>query len=103
VIENGDENMNDEKSPHILNYRVFAYVLMLLLGLTGVTVGISYIDLGKLNVWVALLIASLKASLVLLFFMHLKYESRTIKISFISTVLVLAVMISFTFWDVAFR
>ena len=95
--------MNDEKIPHILNYRVFAYVLMLLLVLTGVTVGISYIDLGKLNVWVALLIASLKASLVLLFFMHLKYESRTIKISFISTVLVLAVMISFTFWDVAFR
>jgi cytochrome c oxidase subunit 4 len=95
--------MNDETTPHILSYRVFAYVLMLLLVLTGVTVGISYLDLGKLNVWVALLIASLKASLVLLFFMHLKYESRIIKISFISTVLVLAVMISFTFWDVAFR
>ncbi len=95
--------MNDETTPHILNYRVFAYVLMLLLVLTGVTVGMSYLDLGKLNVWVALLIASLKASLVLLFFMHLKYESRMIKISFISTVMVLAVMISFTFWDVAFR
>ena len=95
--------MNDENTPHILNYRVFAYVLILLLALTGVTVGVSYLDLGKLNVWVALLIASLKASLVLLFFMHLKYESRVIKVSFISTVLVLAVMISFTFWDVAFR
>ena len=95
--------MNDENTPHILNYRVFAYVLILLLALTGVTVGVSYLDLGKLNVWVALLIASLKASLVLLFFMHLKYETRIIKVSFISTVLVLAVMISFTFWDVAFR
>lgn len=95
--------MNDNKTPHILRYRVFAIVLLLLLALTVVTVSVSYINLGKLNVWVALLIASLKSSLVLLFFMHLKYESRVIKVSFISTVVVLAVMISFTFWDVAFR
>ncbi len=95
--------MSNENIPHTLGYRAFATVLILLLALTGVTVGMSYIDLGKLNVWAALLIASLKSTLVLLFFMHLKYESRVIKISFISTVLVLAVMISFTFWDVAFR
>lgn len=95
--------MHDQDSPHILSYKTLALVLALLLVLTGVTVGISYVDLGKLNVWIALLVASTKSTLVLLFFMHLKYESRVIKASFISTVIVLAVMISFTFWDIAFR
>ncbi len=95
--------MSEENTAHIIQYRVLSFVLMLLLILTGVTVGSSYIDLGRLNVWAALLIASTKASLVLLFFMHLKYESRLIKYSLISTVIVLGVMISFIFWDVAFR
>lgn len=93
--------MND--SAHITEYKTFALILGLLFILTGITVGASYINLGHLNVWVALLIASTKSTLVLLYFMHLKYESGVIKWSFISTVIVLAVMISFTFWDVAFR
>jgi cytochrome c oxidase subunit 4 len=71
--------------------------------LTGITVGASYIDLGKFNVWVALGIASTKASLVLLIFMHLKFEGRALILSFLSTVFFLAIMIGFTFWDVAFR
>ena len=95
--------MNDKHSQHSLSYTSLALVLAGLLTLTGLTVGVSYIDLGKLNVWVALLVASAKSTLVLLFFMHLKYETRVIKVSFVSTVIVLAVMISFTFWDVAFR
>jgi len=48
-------------------------------------------------------VASSKATLVLLFFMHIKYEGMVIKVSFISTMFFLAIMISFTFWDVAFR
>jgi cytochrome c oxidase subunit 4 len=53
---------------------VFAALLLL----TVVTVLVSYIDLGAGNVVVALLIASAKASLVALFFMHLKGESRLV-------------------------
>lgn len=49
-----------------------------LLLLTVVTVLVSYVDLGLWNVVVALLIASAKASLVALFFMHLKGESRLV-------------------------
>ncbi len=78
-------------------------VLVSLLILTGITVGVSYIDMGFFNVPVALLIASTKATIVLLFFMHLKYEGLAIVVSFTSTVLVLMIMIGFTFWDVAFR
>lgn len=88
---------------HLMSYTKLAYVLTALLVMTGITVGVSYLDLGFFNVPVALGIACLKVSLVLLFFMHLKYEGKAIKISFISTVCFLAVMIGFTFWDVAFR
>ncbi len=80
-----------------------SWILGGLVLLTAVTVGVSYIDWGFLNVPIALFVASSKATLVLLFFMHIKYEGMVIKVSFISTMLVLAFLISFTFWDVAFR
>lgn len=86
-----------------MSYTKLGLVLLALLVLTGVTVGVSYMDMGVLNVPIALGIACLKVSFVLLFFMHLKYEGRAISISFISTITFLAVMISFTFFDVAFR
>ncbi len=88
---------------HLLSYRFLARILGALFVLTGITIAVSYIDLGTLNVPVALAIASLKVSLVLLYFMHLRYEGRAIIISFLSTVCFLAIMIGFTFWDVAFR
>lgn len=52
------------------------YIALLLL--TGVTVLVSYVDLGLMNVVVALLIASVKASLVALFFMGLMKEDRLV-------------------------
>lgn len=95
--------METHEQPHILSYGTLALVLGMLLVLTGVTVAVSYFHMGFWNVPVALTIASLKASLVLLFFMHLKYEGPIIRYSFLSTVVFLAIMIGFTFWDVAFR
>ncbi len=95
--------MEKEYVQHVTSYTTLAYVLGILLLLTGVTVGVSYFDLGFFNVPVALLIASTKVTFVLLYFMHLKYEGPIIRYSFISTALFLAIMIGFTFWDVAFR
>jgi cytochrome c oxidase subunit 4 len=95
--------MKTDEPIHIVPYKLQFFVLVGLLILTGVTVGVSYIDLGKLNVWIALLVASTKATLVILFFMHLKYENKIIIFSFISTIIFLGIMISFIFWDVAFR
>ena len=61
---------------HSLRTGVAVFVVLLLL--TAVTVLVSYVDLGLWNAVVALLIASVKASLVALFFMHLKGESRLV-------------------------
>ncbi len=58
--------------------RTYVAVFAALLLLTVVTVLVSYVDLGLLNVVVALLIASVKATLVALFFMHLKGENRLV-------------------------
>lgn len=95
--------MDNQEKHHILSFTQLGMVLALLLVLTGVTVGVSYIDLGFFNVPIALAIACTKVSFVLLFFMHLKYEGRVINISFISTVLVLVLLIGLTFFDVAYR
>lgn len=94
--------MEQEKT-HILSYGTLFSILLILLALTGFTVFISRIDLGALNIWVALIVASVKASFVLLYFMHLKYEGMLIKSSFLATVGFLAVLIGFLFWDIAFR
>ncbi len=95
--------MEHKQEQHIIGYKTLIYVLFLLFGLTGITVGVSYLDLGRLNVWLALVIATIKGAFVLFFFMHMKYEGRALRWSFLGTVFFLGIMISFTFWDVAFR
>ncbi|MBT4288293.1 MAG: caa(3)-type oxidase subunit 4 [Deltaproteobacteria bacterium] len=95
--------MNQKQQAHGISYGTLLSVLTTLLALTAITVYASQIDMGALNIWVALLIASTKASLVLMFFMHLRYESGLLKYTFTITVFTLAIIIGLTFWDVAFR
>jgi cytochrome c oxidase subunit IV len=63
-------------SEHIVSAKLYYAIWITLLILTGVTAGIAFIDLGPFNTIVALVIATLKAVLVILFFMHLKYSSE---------------------------
>jgi len=95
--------MTREKAHKELSYRFLLLVLMALFALTALTVGASTLNLGALNVWLALVIAATKASLVLLFFMHLKYEAMVLKLSFLATFGFLAIIIGFIFLDIAFR
>ena len=59
---------------HVVPLPVLFAVLGTLLVMTFVTVAVSWLDFGRFNLWIALGIAVFKASLVLLFFMHLKYD-----------------------------
>ena len=95
--------MEPQENQHILSYTKLALILGVLLVLTGITVAVSYLDLGFFNVPLALTIACTKVTFVLLFFMHLKYEGPIINLSFVGTISFLFIMIGFTFWDVAFR
>lgn len=91
------------KKGHGTGYGVYAAVFAALLVLTGATVAVSYIDLGLWNVAVALLIASVKASLVALFFMHLRHEGRLVWTFALVPVLFLLLIIGGTLSDTMFR
>ena len=63
---------------HVLPLRVYFGVFAALLVGTALTTWVSTVDLGKLNDVVALAIAGTKATLVLLYFMHVRYSSKLI-------------------------
>jgi cytochrome c oxidase subunit 4 len=65
---------------HIVPVRTYVVIFLALIVLTWVTTAIAFIDLGPFNVYVALTIAVIKATLVVLFFMHVKYSERVTKI-----------------------
>ena len=71
--------MSDHAEHHIVPKSVYFLVFAALIALTWVTAIVSTIDLGPLNIYVALSIAIFKASLVVLFFMHVKYGTRLTK------------------------
>ena len=73
------EHSSSEHSEHIVPVRVYILVFLTLIVMTWVTAFVSTIDLGRMNVFVALSIAVFKASLVILFFMHVKYGTRLTK------------------------
>lgn len=84
-------------------YRTYIIVWISLLILTAVTWGVSYVNLGMGNVAVALIIASVKAALVALFFMHLRYEKRLVWAFALVPLFFLALIIFGTLSDTMFR
>lgn len=66
---------------HIVTPFQYGLVFITLLVFTGITVGAAYVDLKWANPVIALAIACFKAVVVILFFMHVKYQSRLIKMT----------------------
>lgn len=95
--------MSEHDKGHILGYSTLTAVWLALLVLTAVTVAISRVDMGALNIWVALAVASVKSALVIFFFMHMKYENNIFRIFLLVALVTLAVFIGFTFFDVLYR
>ena len=89
---------------HIQEKKVYLFVLLALLALTVVTVGVTRVDFGTtLNMVVAMAVASAKALLVMLFFMHLKYENKFVKIYAVFPFILLALLMGGIFIDNPFR
>ena len=83
--------------------RTYFIVYAALVVLTVATVLVSYVNLGLMNVIVALMIASVKASLVALFFMHLKSEDRLVWGFALVPIVFLALIIFGTLVDTMLR
>ncbi len=93
----------DHNEAHVTSYRLYGIILVVLLFLTTITVLATWFDAGAFSVGVALFIACIKAVLVLLFFMHLKFDNLVIKLFAGMVFLLLAIMIVITFFDYLFR
>ena len=88
---------------HVVSLRTYLLVFGGLLALTATTVGVSFVELGPWHVLVALLIATAKATLVVLFFMHALHSSRLVWMVIVSAVLFLGILLSQTFADYVSR
>jgi len=84
---------------HVVPLPVLFGVLGTLLVMTFVTVAASWLDFGRLSLWIALGIAVFKASLVLLFFMHLKYDKPFNAIVIIVSMALVALFIAIALTD----
>jgi cytochrome c oxidase subunit 4 len=84
---------------HAVPRRILLSVYFTLLVLTGVTWAVSRVDLGQANIWIALAIAFVKASIVALYFMHLRWDSPFNGIVIIAAFFFVALFIGISMLD----
>ena len=84
---------------HIVSPTVYIIIFASLLVCTGVTVGAAFIDMGIFNPMIALAIACFKAGLVFLWFMHVKYSSRLVKMTLAAGFFTFLALITMTLSD----
>jgi cytochrome c oxidase subunit 4 len=91
-------------SEHIVYPRVYITIFCVLMAGTGLTVLAAFQDFpGPLNAVVALTIAVVKATLVVLYFMHVRYSSRLIWLVIAAALFWLAIMFALTISDYSTR
>jgi cytochrome c oxidase subunit IV len=83
---------------HITSRGIYVAVFIALMTLTALTVGVTYLDLGEANLFVALGIAVTKALLVVMFFMGLRWSSRLVHVTVMTAILFLGLLFG-TFGD----
>lgn len=89
----------EHQEVHIVGPKVYLTVFAALIVLTFVTTGVAFIDLGIFNPIIALAIACIKASIVVLFFMHIRYSSRLLKMTVIAGLFTFFLLITLTSTD----
>lgn len=87
-------------SEHIVSIKIYGAIFLALMAGTALTVWAGLRDFpGQLNVIIALTIAVIKATLVVLYFMHVRYSSKLIWVVFASALFWLAILFALTFSD----
>ena len=83
----------------IVPQKTYIYVFLSLIGLTALTTGVAYVDLGPFNTMVALAIAFSKMMLVILFFMNVRHSGGLVRIIIVAAFFWFALLIAFTMSD----
>lgn len=94
---------NHEEKQHIVPYRTFILVLVALLVFTFTSIGVTHYKLGPFTVVAALVLASMKTTLVLFYFMHLKFDVRMFAILVVAVLMLIGVVMFITFLDYLYR
>ncbi len=89
--------------PHIASVKFYLGIFAALIFFTLLTVGVSYVHLGPANLAVAIAISSTKATLVVLFFMHLRHDNKFNALIFVSSLLFIGVFFAYTMNDTSHR
>ena len=90
-------------SEHIVSPKLYVVIFLALMAGTTITVWAAYQNFSMFNIVIALGIATIKATLVILFFMHGKYSSRRTKLVIVSGFFWLAIMLGLTIADYSTR
>jgi cytochrome c oxidase subunit 4 len=100
----GAIKMSEESQTDYVSYKKYAFIWLLLLVLLGLTIAVVKLNLlEQYSVTGSIFIASVKAGLVLMYFMHLKSEGWLIKGMLLLAVGTLTLIIALTFSDVWYR
>ena len=97
--ETGSHGSGHDHAPHAVPLWILVAVWAVLMILTFATVAVTRVDLGWLNIWIALLIALVKAGLVALYFMHLRWDSPFNAVVLIAALLFVVLFISLALID----
>jgi cytochrome c oxidase subunit 4 len=84
---------------HIVPLKMYFLIFGALLAMTALTIQVAFLDLGNLNIYMAMTIAVIKALLVVLFFMHLRYSSSLTKLFVSAGILWFAILVALTTSD----
>ena len=103
MSEQNEKAKHDEHAHHIVSPKVYVAILFALLVGTATTVWASYIDLGIFNPIIALAIACTKATLVVLFFMHVKYGTKLTKLTVVAGIFTFLCLVAMTLADYSSR
>ncbi len=90
-------------SEHIVSPKIYVMIFLSLIAGTGLTVWAAFQNFGPFNIVIALAIASFKATLVVLYFMHARYSPRRTHLVIVSSVFWLAIMLALTLSDYTTR
>jgi cytochrome c oxidase subunit 4 len=90
-------------SVHVSPLKVYITIFASLMVLSAITVAAAFVNLGAFNPVVALAIAAIKATLVILYFMHVKYSSRLTKLTVVLSLFFVAILFAETLMDYATR
>lgn len=98
-----DQREMEESQHHVVSPMIYLAVFISLLVFTGLTVGASFIEMGIFNPIVALGIACIKAVIVVLFFMHVKYSSKLTKLTVFCGLFTFLALVGMTLADYSSR